>query len=217
MASVYYKDWQNLLQGKTVGKDNFQTYTDLETEAYRKILKDKKTTFEGTFSSLAEELGFTNHPYIFIGFLEGIADAIEDFRLAPGTEIPPLPAGQKDPADVVDKDKLSDEEKAHLKKVSDFTAYVDSADADKDLALDFTIDWRRLFIAMRKAKASWLIELPEWDNVYSKEERLEMTREFHRSQMAHSDKVGRNDPCPCGSGKKYKNCHGKVKATLDQD
>ena len=23
-------------------------------------------------------------------------------------------------------------------------------------------------------------------------------------------KVGRNDPCPCGSGKKYKNCHGKA-------
>ena len=23
-------------------------------------------------------------------------------------------------------------------------------------------------------------------------------------------KVGRNDPCPCGSGKKYKNCHGKT-------
>ncbi|MEX0863845.1 MAG: preprotein translocase subunit SecA [Acidimicrobiia bacterium] len=26
--------------------------------------------------------------------------------------------------------------------------------------------------------------------------------------QAHSDKVGRNDPCPCGSGKKYKRCHG---------
>ena len=25
-------------------------------------------------------------------------------------------------------------------------------------------------------------------------------------------KVGRNDPCPCGSGKKYKNCHGKAEA-----
>jgi preprotein translocase subunit SecA len=24
-----------------------------------------------------------------------------------------------------------------------------------------------------------------------------------------TDKVGRNDPCPCGSGKKYKRCHGK--------
>jgi preprotein translocase subunit SecA len=26
-----------------------------------------------------------------------------------------------------------------------------------------------------------------------------------------STKVGRNDPCPCGSGKKYKHCHGKLK------
>ncbi|MCW5593486.1 MAG: SEC-C domain-containing protein, partial [Burkholderiales bacterium] len=25
-----------------------------------------------------------------------------------------------------------------------------------------------------------------------------------------SQKIGRNDPCPCGSGKKYKNCHGKL-------
>jgi uncharacterized protein YecA (UPF0149 family) len=24
------------------------------------------------------------------------------------------------------------------------------------------------------------------------------------------DKVGRNDPCPCGSGKKYKKCHGQA-------
>jgi preprotein translocase subunit SecA len=27
-------------------------------------------------------------------------------------------------------------------------------------------------------------------------------------ETAHSDKVGRNAPCPCGSGKKYKKCHG---------
>jgi preprotein translocase subunit SecA len=30
------------------------------------------------------------------------------------------------------------------------------------------------------------------------------------TQQATSDKVGRNDPCPCGSGKKYKRCHGAV-------
>lgn len=30
-------------------------------------------------------------------------------------------------------------------------------------------------------------------------------------------KVGRNDPCPCGSGKKYKNCHGKPGTTWDDD
>jgi uncharacterized protein YecA (UPF0149 family) len=28
-----------------------------------------------------------------------------------------------------------------------------------------------------------------------------------------SSKVGRNEPCPCGSGKKYKKCHGGVDAT----
>jgi preprotein translocase subunit SecA len=25
-----------------------------------------------------------------------------------------------------------------------------------------------------------------------------------------SEKIGRNDPCPCGSGKKYKHCHGRL-------
>ncbi len=28
--------------------------------------------------------------------------------------------------------------------------------------------------------------------------------------VRHTQKVGRNDPCPCGSGKKYKHCHGKL-------
>ncbi|HEX8537831.1 MAG TPA: SEC-C metal-binding domain-containing protein, partial [Cystobacter sp.] len=27
-------------------------------------------------------------------------------------------------------------------------------------------------------------------------------------------KVGRNDPCPCGSGKKYKKCHGANEASV---
>jgi preprotein translocase subunit SecA len=31
-----------------------------------------------------------------------------------------------------------------------------------------------------------------------------------QARQAVSDKVGRNDPCPCGSGKKYKKCHGAV-------
>ena len=29
-----------------------------------------------------------------------------------------------------------------------------------------------------------------------------------------AQKAGRNDPCPCGSGKKYKKCHGVVQSTL---
>ncbi|MET3116940.1 preprotein translocase subunit SecA [Undibacterium sp. GrIS 1.8] len=31
-----------------------------------------------------------------------------------------------------------------------------------------------------------------------------------QTQMEYALKVGRNDPCPCGSGKKYKQCHGKL-------
>ena len=31
-----------------------------------------------------------------------------------------------------------------------------------------------------------------------------------RRSCAPAQKVGRNDPCPCGSGKKYKQCHGKL-------
>ncbi|MGA4514924.1 preprotein translocase subunit SecA [Staphylococcus caledonicus] len=30
-----------------------------------------------------------------------------------------------------------------------------------------------------------------------------------KQPVVKGDKIGRNDPCPCGSGKKYKNCHGK--------
>lgn len=31
-----------------------------------------------------------------------------------------------------------------------------------------------------------------------------------RSPIIADEKIGRNDPCPCGSGKKYKNCHGAM-------
>jgi preprotein translocase subunit SecA len=37
-------------------------------------------------------------------------------------------------------------------------------------------------------------------------------RKPNGAQQAQEEKVGRNDPCPCGSGKKYKKCHGKDEA-----
>lgn len=38
---------------------------------------------------------------------------------------------------------------------------------------------------------------------------MEDTRELQKTQPIRvENKIGRNDPCPCGSGKKYKNCHG---------
>ncbi len=32
----------------------------------------------------------------------------------------------------------------------------------------------------------------------------------HETFVREQPKVGRNEPCPCGSGKKYKQCHGKL-------
>jgi preprotein translocase subunit SecA len=42
----------------------------------------------------------------------------------------------------------------------------------------------------------------------SEPQRVEPLRTGGPVAPASSDKVGRNDPCPCGSGKKFKRCHG---------
>lgn len=34
--------------------------------------------------------------------------------------------------------------------------------------------------------------------------------EGHTTFVRDEQKLGRNDPCPCGSGKKYKHCHGQL-------
>jgi preprotein translocase subunit SecA len=38
----------------------------------------------------------------------------------------------------------------------------------------------------------------------------ESTSRTEKVVMSDAPRVGRNDPCPCGSGKKYKQCHGKL-------
>ena len=46
--------------------------------------------------------------------------------------------------------------------------------------------------------------------LYADDGEAEIVKEFKRSRTVVKEKEpGRNDPCPCGSGKKYKNCHGK--------
>jgi len=40
----------------------------------------------------------------------------------------------------------------------------------------------------------------------------EVEEEAPQTYRRAEPKVGRNDPCPCGSGKKYKQCHGRRKA-----
>ena len=61
-----------------------------------------------------------------------------------------------------------------------------------------------------EAKASWLYELPQWDSILPADKRKELYKAQKASGTVRKDKkIFPNDPCPCGSGKKYKKCCGK--------
>ena len=52
--------------------------------------------------------------------------------------------------------------------------------------------------------------LPQWEGIFSKAKRDELYKIQKSSKtIIKAPKVGRNDPCPCGSGLKYKKCCGK--------
>ncbi|MCR5624769.1 MAG: SEC-C domain-containing protein [Lachnospiraceae bacterium] len=72
------------------------------------------------------------------------------------------------------------------------------------------LDLEKLYFNMVLAKAKWLYEMPVWDELLSEEKRKEIYMSSKNSGTVRNDqKVGRNDPCPCGSGKKYKFCCGR--------
>lgn len=77
--------------------------------------------------------------------------------------------------------------------------------------LEFDIDFEGLYYNMLDAKADYLFNLPQWDRIFSAEKRREIQVRYRDSKTVRNEevKVGRNDACPCGSGKKYKKCCGK--------
>ena len=80
---------------------------------------------------------------------------------------------------------------------------------DDETQIDLDINYEKLYYNMRDAKATWLFKLPSWKKVLPDDKAAEIAREYRDANIAHSEKIGRNDPCPCGSGKKYKKCCGK--------
>ena len=87
---------------------------------------------------------------------------------------------------------------------------IDLETVTDDTAIDLDIDFEKLFFNMLKAEADYLFILTQWEGVLSEEKRIEIVKDFKRSKTVHVEKKpGRNDPCPCGSGKKYKKCCGK--------
>ncbi|RGD94630.1 SEC-C domain-containing protein [Clostridiaceae bacterium AF29-16BH] len=84
---------------------------------------------------------------------------------------------------------------------------------EEDTVVSLKFDKEKLYKNMVDAKADWLYELPQWDKIFDKEKKHELYLEQKKSgTIVKGPKIGRNDPCPCGSGKKYKQCCGKKHA-----
>lgn len=85
---------------------------------------------------------------------------------------------------------------------------VESLESDTKIILE--INFEKLYFNMHEAKADWLYNLAQWEEILSEDKRKEITREYRESKIVRVEKkVGRNEPCTCGSGKKYKKCCGK--------
>ncbi|MBQ5951319.1 MAG: SEC-C domain-containing protein [Lachnospiraceae bacterium] len=85
---------------------------------------------------------------------------------------------------------------------------IETMEEDTEVSLAF--DPEKLYYNMVAARADWLYNLPAWADILTEERRKELYREQKSSTtVVKGKKVFPNDPCPCGSGKKYKKCCGR--------
>ena len=86
----------------------------------------------------------------------------------------------------------------------------DLENLEEDTEVNLIYDKERLYKNMVDAKADWLYELPQWKEIFSEEKLKELYKEQKKSgTIIKEAKIYPNDPCPCGSGKKYKKCCGR--------
>ena len=85
---------------------------------------------------------------------------------------------------------------------------IETMESDTEVSLKF--DKELLYMNMVGAEAEWLYGLEEWNDIFDEETRKELYKKQKSSTtIVKGPKVYPNDPCPCGSGKKYKKCCGK--------
>ena len=91
---------------------------------------------------------------------------------------------------------------------------IETMDENTEVSLDY--DKEKLYYNMVGCKADWLYELPQWDNLLDEATRKDLYKKQKLSgTIVKGKKIGRNDPCPCGSGKKYKQCCGRKPVLLN--
>ena len=83
---------------------------------------------------------------------------------------------------------------------------------EEDTKVNLGFDKELLYKNMVAAGANWLYNLEEWNDIFDEEKRKALYKEQKSSTtIVKGDRVYPNDPCPCGSGKKYKKCCGRNK------
>lgn len=86
-------------------------------------------------------------------------------------------------------------------------------DMTEDTVVSLAFDKEKLYKNMVDAKADWLYGIPAWDDIFDPATKKSLYLEAKKmNTVVKPKKIYPNDPCPCGSGKKYKNCCGRKKA-----
>lgn len=81
---------------------------------------------------------------------------------------------------------------------------------EEDTKVQLGFDKELLYKNMVAAGADWLYGLEEWNDIFDEETKKALYKEQKSSTtIVKGDKIYPNDPCPCGSGKKYKKCCGR--------
>ncbi len=95
---------------------------------------------------------------------------------------------------------------------SSLKAPLDVEATTSETEIDLKVNFEALYFNMLEAGADYLYNIPQWEKALSEEKREEIKKKWKKSKTIVKDKEpGRNDPCPCGSGKKYKKCCGANK------
>ena len=83
---------------------------------------------------------------------------------------------------------------------------------EEDTVVNLGFDKALLYKNMVAAEADWLYNLEEWNDIFDEETRKALYKEQKASTtIVKEEKIYPNDPCTCGSGKKYKKCCGRNK------
>ena len=220
---------------KEFRQENKNTLTEkLFSHVYKEYVEKSKRIADQAYPVIKDVYENGSKHYVYIAI--PITDGIKNMQVAADLKKAYNDKGREVPLTIeknITLDFIDDAWKEHLREMDDLRQSVQSASYEqKDPLLIYKLESFNLFKAMIQKNNKEIIgflsraDLPQQnaedvkegqvqhsDNRNLKENRSDIVQDTREAPVNTpvkvEKKVGRNDPCPCGSGKKYKNCHGK--------